>query len=76
MKKKITLFSVIFGMVAGCFCNQSCTTPNFLWCTSSGIVTYNRHTGQFEMLWENEVKEPTIIHDTIYVSNDTISEKP
>lgn len=76
MKRKFTLFLVIFGMVSGCFCNLSCTSPNFLWCTSSGIVTYNRHTGQFEMLWENLVQQPQIIHDTVYVYRDTLDVKP
>ena len=55
---------------------MSCQSPNFLWCTSSGIVTYNRHTGQFEMLWENVVKEPVVVHDTIFVCPDTLSLKP
>lgn len=76
MKHKFTLFLIIFGMVSGCFCNLSCTSPNFLWCTSSGIVTYNRHTGQFEMLWENQVQQPQIIHDTIYVHRDTLHVEP
>lgn len=66
-------FSVIFGLAAGGFFFQSCQSPNFLWCTSSGIVTYNRHTGQFEMLWENEAKPTILVHDTIYICpNDTM----
>lgn len=74
MKKITGLFLVIFGLVAGCFSFQSCTTPNFLWCTSSGIIQYNRHTGQFEMLWENENKMGETVHDTIYICpTDTFS---
>ena len=73
MKKNLALFLVIFGIISGCFCNQSCTSPNFLWCTSSGIVTFNRHTGQFEMLWENHADQIKTVHDTIY---DTLSRKP
>jgi len=67
MSKVSFLFSVIFALVLGWFSLTSCTSPNFLWCTSSGIVTYNRHTGQFEMLWENQAEHREVIHDTIYV---------
>lgn len=76
MKRRIFKFWVIFALAAGCFFFQSCTTPNFLWCTSSGIVTYNRHTGQFEMLWENQAQHVETIHDTIYVYTQKESEKP
>ena len=76
MKKNLALFLVIFGIISGCFCNQSCTSPNFLWCTSSGIVTYNKHTGQFEMLWENRADQIVTVHDTIYITSDSLSIKP
>ena len=77
MKKVIFgKFLVFFAMVLGGFCVCSCTSPNFLWCTSSGIVTYNRHTGQFEMLWENQSKQVEVIHDTVYVCPDSIAKLP
>lgn len=76
MRRILGLFLINFGMVGGCFLLQSCTTPNLVWCTSSGIVTYNRHTGQFEMLWENEQKRAVEVHDTIYVLTDSLSTKP
>lgn len=76
MKKFSGLFLVIFAMVGGCFLTSSCTTPNLVWCTSSGIVTYNRHTGQFELLWENERKQAVEVHDTVYIYGDTLSIKP
>ena len=76
MKRIFSKFLVVFAMVAGCFSTSSCTTPNFLWCTSSGIVTYNRHTGQFEMLWENGQGEMKVVHDTVYVNKEVLSEKP
>lgn len=76
MKRISGKFLVIFAIAAGCFFFQSCQSPNFLWCTSSGIVTYNRHTGQFELLWENQSSQPVLVHDTIYVCPDTLSLKP
>lgn len=74
--KVLGKFLVIFAMVSGSFFFTSCQSPNFLWCTSSGIVTYNRHTGQFEMLWENAAKQVEVVHDTVYVCPDEISKKP
>lgn len=67
MKSIFGTFLVIFAIVAGCFSFSSCGTTKWIWCTSSGIMTYNRHTGQFEMLWENEIKQPILVHDTVYV---------
>lgn len=76
MKRIFGLFLLIFAIVGGCFSISSCTTPNLIWYTSSGIVTYNRHTGQFELLWENEQKQPIEVHDTIYIRGDTLYIKP
>ena len=76
MKRIFRKFLVGFAMVAGCFSTLACSTPNFLWCTSNGIVTYNRHTGQFEMLWENSQKVLDVVHDTVYVDKEMLSEKP
>lgn len=72
MRRIFSLFSVIFGLAAGGFFFQSCQTPNFIWCTSSGVITYNRHTGQFEMLWESEHKQAKLDSDTIYIYPDSI----
>lgn len=75
MRKNLPTLLVIFALVSGCFWFQSCTTPNMVWCTSSGIVTYNRHTGQFEMLWENQLTPTVTVHDTVYVCPDSIMTK-
>lgn len=72
MRRNFGLFLVIFALVSGAFFCASCQSPNFLWCTSSGIVTYNRHTGQFEMLWENTGQRSEIVHDTVYIRLDSI----
>ena len=76
MRKFSGLFLVCFAIVSGSFSLASCQSPNFLWCTSSGIVTYNRHTGQFEMLWENAAKQIETVHDTVYIYSDSLSLKP
>lgn len=60
-------FLVIFGFVCACFSSLSCSSPNLIWSTSNGIITYNRHTGQFEALWEATQKQVEVVHDTIYV---------
>lgn len=51
----------------------SCANPKWFWCSSSGIMTYNRHTGQFEVVWENEAKPSEVVHDTIFI--ETIVDK-
>ena len=76
MKRIFRKFLVGFALVAGCFSTLACSTPNFLWGTSNGIVTYIRHTGQFEMLWENSQKVLDVVHDTVYVDKEMLSEKP
>lgn len=73
MKKFLVRFLVIFGLVSCSFLNYSCNTPNLVWSTSSGIVTYNRHTGQFEMLWENSAQQAVTVHDTIYICPEDTS---
>lgn len=70
MKKFFVFFLVGFALVCGQFSLESCTTPNMVWCTSNGIIQYNRHTGQFEMLWENSAKQNEVVHDTVYVCPD------
>lgn len=76
MKRILGLFLVIFAMVSGSFFFSSCTSPAFLWCTSNGIIEYNRHTGQFEMIWEAQHKQANPVHDTVYVYRDSLSKLP
>lgn len=76
MKSVLGKFRFIFALVLGSFCCEGCQSPAAVWCTSSGIVTYNRHTGQFELLWENQAERTTIIHDTIYICPDSVFQKP
>lgn len=61
--KKIVL--VIIGIMLV----SSCSTPQWWVLNTSGIATYNRHTGQFEILWENSTQMPVPVHDTIYVDS-------
>lgn len=49
MKKVFIFIWIVFGMTI----ISGCSGAKLMWYTSNGIVTYNRHTGQFEMLWEN-----------------------
>lgn len=67
MKRIFGRFSVIFALVCGQFLLSGCYGEKLVWSNGNGIVTYNRHTGQFEMLWEYDQKQYKTIHDTIYV---------
>lgn len=51
MRNKVFVYGLM--IVLGLLALTSCSNPNLMWYTSNGIVSYNRHTGQFEMLWEN-----------------------
>ena len=47
-----------------------------IWCKSGLILTYNRHTGQLEVLYENTAKAVEVVHDTVYIdANKVITEK-
>ena len=54
-------------MVFGLTCLLSCSPAKLLWYSSNGIMTYNRQTGQFEVLWENNGAGNTAKCDTVYV---------
>lgn len=75
MIKVSRLFSVFFAVILGCFCVTSCQSPNLVWCTSNGILTFNRHTGQFELMWENQSQPVIIRQDTIYIKADTTPQR-
>lgn len=64
---KFWRFLVYFGLVVGSFSLSGCAGSKWVWCTSNGIFTYNRHTGQLELLWENAGKQLEVVHDTVYV---------
>lgn len=51
MRNKVFVYGLV--IVLGFLALTSCSGSNLLWYTSNGIVSYNRHTGQFEMIWEN-----------------------
>lgn len=61
------MFLVVFGFVTGSFSLGSCSGSKLVWSTSNGIVTYNRHTGQFEMLWEANYQQHETKIDTVFI---------
>lgn len=61
MKSLIKISFVAVTLLA-----TSCT-PQWLLVNSSGIATYNRNTGQVEVLWENQSAQQTTVHDTVYI---------
>lgn len=62
--RKVSMFlMVLVGLLL-----SSCA-PKWLVVNSSGVASYNRHTGQFEILWENKNAEMHEVHDTIYVES-------
>ena len=45
---------IVFVLMAVAITMSSCTGWRYVFCTSNGILTYNRHTGQLEILWEHQ----------------------
>lgn len=70
MKRFLVSFLVGFGMVCGLFLVESCSGSNMMWSTSNGIVTYNRHTGQFEFMWDSQSEHYKNAIDTVYICPD------
>lgn len=60
-------------LVSGLFTLESCYGSKLVWSTSNGIVTYNRHTGQFELMWDTSVKNQGTVHDTVYICPEDTS---
>ena len=72
MKKILFSFSLCFALVLGSFWLSGCSGSNLVWSTSNGIVTYNRHTGQFELMWDTSMSKDVSKTDTIWICpNDT-----
>lgn len=49
---------------------MGCAPRDWFLINSSGILTYNRHTGQLEVLWES--KSPAVIIHRDSLKSDTI----
>lgn len=45
---------IVLVLLAVAIMLSSCTGWRYVLCTSNGILTYNRHTGQLEILWEHQ----------------------
>lgn len=50
-------FLVIFALVLSGFFVTSCSSQKLFWSNNNLILTYNRHSGQLEVLWESNVKQ-------------------
>lgn len=58
MKKKIFAW-LLFGTAVALQLFCSCVPNRWFLINTEGIVTYNRHTGQLEVLW-NHHEEPNV----------------
>lgn len=67
MKHRFFYFLFIFALFLGEFCATSCAGSKLVWSTSNGIVSYNRATGQFEMMWDASSEYHRTVTDTVYI---------
>lgn len=65
-------FLACFGLVLACFLYTGCGGVKYLWCTSDGVLTYNRHTGQFELIWDVKTQQNEVHNDTAYVQQHLV----
>lgn len=70
MKRILGKFLIIFALGCGAFTTSGCSGSNLVWCKSGLILTYNRHTGQLEVLWDSQSKQVEVVHDTVFVESD------
>ncbi len=68
MKKLILILFIFVTCLALC----SCYPSRWFMVGTQGIATYNRYTGQFEVLWEYTEHQQKVIHDTVYVDSCVI----
>lgn len=73
MKKVLFSFLLCFALVSGSFWLSSCSGSKLVWSTSNGIVTYNRHTGQFELMWDTSMSRDNSSTDTIWICPEDTS---
>lgn len=70
--KFLSLVRVFVMLMVCCSLLSACGNPQWLLCTSSGILSYNRHTGVLEVLWESSVKQDAVRVDTIYLEKSMV----
>ena len=74
------LILVMFSLATLATICTSCSPVRYLLINSNGIMSYNRHTGQFEVLWEhhsvsadnNQPASIDSIHNEKKLSKDTV----
>lgn len=72
MKKLVFYFAGLL-LISCVLC--SCSPSRLFMLNTNGIATYNRNTGQFEVLWEWAETQPNVIHDTVYVDSCKVNQR-
>lgn len=72
MRKFVFVF-VLVALVATSMFFSSCTPARWYLVNSEGILTYNRQTGQLELMWSHYSKGQKA--DTSYVPVDSVITK-
>ena len=74
MNSFLRKFSVCFVLVLSLFLVTNCSSLKSVQSMSNGIVTYNRATRQFELMWDSSVSILNRKTDTIYICPTDTSE--
>lgn len=70
MRKNIYVF-VVSCIILTLSCG--CQAPHWFLINSQGIATYNRHTGQFEIMWDNRVSQSVAKVDSAQILDNDVS---
>lgn len=66
-------FLVVFALVLCGFCVTSCSSQNLLWSNNNLILTYNRYSGQLEVMWERNVKQQQLNPDSTIIKSNNVN---
>ena len=64
---RFKVMKIVFFMMAVAIFMSSCTGWRYVLCTSNGILTYDRHTGKLEILWEHKSSPVIYPADSVQV---------
>lgn len=60
---------VYFGLIVIALLCNGCTSSKWFLVDSYGIMTYDRITGRWELMWEFKAKKPVVKVDSVLVSD-------
>lgn len=67
--KKVCFWLVLMSVLL-----SSCTSSKWFLVDSYGILSYDRISGKWELMWEFKTKQPEMIADTVHVRDSVVTD--